>query len=361
MQKICEELAKMSHEVHVITSTLGAKDRPKYEEINNVHIHRVRAWTLHYPDLTIPREIPRDLLKKADIVHGWSQNSLFTYRVCREAKKLGKPIVMYFLGVDYLKNHYNPLIRIFGYSYQKLITRKVVKITDLALVTNEYEKELLRKKYEIDAIVLPHGVNEMYLKLPNMAHEFREKYNIKGKIIAYIGRIHPTKGLDMLIKAFAEVAKQVPDATLVIVGKGDQKYLRKCLKLAEKLGVRDMVKYLGYISEEDKIALIDASEVVVLPTRHAGESYPLTIDEILARGKVAIVIGASKMLLHRVEKIKTNIIVSREKNAASLAGTIVNTLKRKVLQSLDTRFQLLTWGDVAEKLKGIYDKLLIRS
>jgi len=57
------------------------------------------------------------------------------------------------------------------------------------------------------------------------------------------------------------------------------------LKIAEKAGVRDRVRVLGYISEEDKIALIDASDIVVLPTKHAGESYPLLINEVLARGK----------------------------------------------------------------------------
>jgi len=116
IQKICEELVKLGHEVHVITSTYSMHNMPRHEELNDIHIHRVKAWTLHFPDLTIPREMPRELVKEVDVVHGWSQNSYFTYRICREAKRVCKPVIMYFLGVDYLKNHYNPIIRVFGYA-----------------------------------------------------------------------------------------------------------------------------------------------------------------------------------------------------------------------------------------------------
>jgi len=354
IQKISIELVKMGHEVHIITSTYGARNKSSYEEINGVYIHRVKSWTPYYPDLTIPRKIPRDILKKADIIHGWSQNSYFTYRICKEAKELDKPIIMYFLGIDYLRYHYNPLIRLFGYPYQKWITWRVVMITDLALVTNEYEKKLLKERYGIDSIVLPHGVDEIYLKLPNMAEHFRRKYGIEGKIIAYIGRIHPTKGLDLLIKAFAKISRQMSDVVLVIAGKGDEKFLRKCLKLVEKPSMIDKVKYIGYISEEDKIAFIDASNIVVLPTRHAGESYPLIIDEVLARDK-PIVITEDKTITDRIKGYQQCFIVTPDIN--KLAETIIALLNSRVGAS-SSKSAILTWSTIAEILLNTYKKIL---
>lgn len=349
MQRLSEELAKLGHEVHIVTSTYRTGNRPRYETINGMHVHRVKAWTLHFPDLTLVREIPREVLKRADVVHCWSQNSYFTYKICKEAKNLGKPIVMYFLGVDYLKHHYNILIRLFGYLYQKYITRKVVKITNLALVTNEYEKKLLKERYGVNAIVLPHGVDDRYLKLPNMAQYFKEKYGIEGRIIAYIGRIHPTKGIDLLIKAFAEVVKQVPDAILVIAGKGDKKYLMKYLRLAEKLGIHEKVKYIGYISEKDKIALIDASRVVVLPTKHAGESYPLLIDEVRSRGKLVLVLSRSPALqvfnyILRVDSVK--------ELSDKLVDVLFTTMKPRL------HINLLTWAQCADMLLKLYRESL---
>jgi len=353
VQKLAEAQAELGHEVHVITSATGVKKRPHHEEVNKVHVHRVRALKPHYPDLTIPREIPLELLKSADIVQGWSQNSFFTYNVIKRTKRLGKPVVMYFLGVDYLRDHYNSLIRIFGYKYQTWITRRVAKIVNLALTTNEFERKVLREKYGIEAIVVPHGVDEVYLKTPNMAEQFREKYRIKGRIVAYIARIHPTKGLDLLIRAFAEVVRQVPDAVLVIAGKGDEGYLRKCLRLAEKLGIRDMVRYPGYISEEDKIALIDASEVVVLPTRHAGESYPLLLDEVASRRRPMVVTNVSKALASRAKELG---LIVTPSDVHSIALSII-----KVLTGLEgctyKEHRVYTWGEIAQKLLEVYRRV----
>ena len=354
IHNISKELVKLGHEVHVIVSTYGASNRPKYEKIDEIHIHRLKAWTLYFPDLTIPCEFPREVLRKADIVHGWSQNSLFTYIICRKAKKLGKPIVTYFIGVDYLRRHYNPIIRIFGYLYQKWITKRIVKLTDLALVTNEYEKKLLKEKYGLEAIILPHGIDDIYLTTPNIANYFKRKYGVKGKIVTYIGRIHPTKGLDLLIKAFAIVVKHVPDTILIIAGKGDERYLKKCLKLADKLGIKNKIKYVGYISEKDKIALIDASNVVVLPTRHAGESHPLLIDEVLARRKMLIITSVSKALKERVKKLSNVKIV--QPNTVELADAIIDTLRKSVVPSGDY-VNIHTWSEIALTISELYKTL----
>jgi len=357
MQKIGEELAKMRHEVHIVTSTLGAEGRPRFEEINGVYVHRIRACTFHYPDLTIPREIPLELLKRADIVQGWNQNSFFTYRILRETKKLGKPIAMYFIGVDYLRNHYNPLIKIFGYRYQVLITKRFAEIVDLALVTNEYDSEILKERYGLESVMLPHGVDEVYLKTPNIAERFREKYGVEGRIISYIARIHPTKGLDLLIKAFAEVIKHVPDAVLVVAGKGDKGYLRTCLRIAEKLGIKDRVRYLGYISEEDKIALIDASEVVVLPTRHAGESYPLLLDEVVSRGKPMVVTDVSKALASRAKELGLIVIPL---DVQSLVSSIIRILHSSNYTFYEKSQKIYTWQEIAQKLLKIYNSYIAK-
>jgi len=355
VQRLAEAQAKLGHEVHVVTSTYGVSGRPGKEQFGGVYVHRIRALKLHYPDLTIPREIPVELLRRADVVHGWSQNSFFTYRILREVKRLGKPVTMYFLGVNYLGNHYNPLIRVFGYRYQVWVTKKVAELVDLALVTNEYDMRILRERYGLESVVLPHGVDEAYLKTPNMAELFREKYRVSGRIVSYIARIHPTKGLDLLIKAFAEVVKDAPDVVLVVAGKGDEDYLKKCLRLAGKLGVKDRVRYLGYISEEDKIALIDASEVVVLPTRHAGESYPLLLDEVVSRGRPMIVTDVSKALASRAEKLG---LIVTPPDVYSLASSIMKVLTHSKSSHvcIHGKREVYTWHEIAQNLLEIYKK-----
>jgi glycosyltransferase involved in cell wall biosynthesis len=356
IQSIAEELVKLGHENLVVTSKIDAKDRPSEEVINGIYIHRVKALRLYFQDLTIPMEIPIRVLKEADVVICWSQNSYFVYKVCREAKKLGRFLAVQFLGVDYLKYHYNPLLRLPSYIYQKLITKKMSDLADIALVTNEYERSLLKEEYGLDAVVVPHGIAEVYLELPGMDEGFRRKYNVKGKIVAFIGRIHPTKGLDLLIKAFAEVAMKVSDAVLIIAGSGDERYLGKCLKLAKILEVEEKVKYIGYISEEDKIALIDASDTVVLPTKHAGESYPLLINEVLARGK-KLIITRGNIASRWIEESGIAKVVNPDPQ--ELAQAIIDELNSESNTEIDSNktVKIPTWRDIAYKLLELLQQM----
>jgi glycosyltransferase involved in cell wall biosynthesis len=357
IQSIAEELVKLGHENRVVTSKIDAEDRPSKEVINGIYVHRVKALRLYFQDLTIPMEIPIGVLKEADVVICWSQNSYFVYRVCREAKKLRKFLVVQFLGVDYLKYHYNPLLRVPGYVYQKLITKKMSGLADIALVTNEYERELLRRKYSINAIVLPHGIDEKYLRLPNMAQKFRMKYNVDEKIVTYIGRIHPTKGLILLIKAFTNVAKEESNVTLIIAGSGDETYLKKCLKIAEKANIKDKIRVLGYISEEDKIGLIDASDVIVIPTRHAGESYPLIINEVLARGKKFVMTKGS-IASKWIEGSGIARVVNADPRELARAITDELGSKNSIKVNNKKTVKIHTWRDVAYRFLELLQQIL---
>jgi len=209
VKALAEGMAKLGHEVHVVASTYGAEGRPKEEVVNGVHVHRVRSFRLGYPDLTYPLDYPTEVLKDADVVQAYSQNSLFTHMLAKKSKELGKTTSIYYLGVDYLRMHYNPIIRTIGYRYEKYVTEKLVKITDIALTTNKCEAEVLKVNYGIESEVMPHGIDEHLIKMPRMDGKFRDKFGIEGDIIAYIGRIHPTKGVDTLIRAFRHIRKRL--------------------------------------------------------------------------------------------------------------------------------------------------------
>jgi|GEM_PF-540503 len=355
VKEISCKQAKIGHEVHIITSSLYLKNERNQETYGNVTIHRVKSLQIYYQQLTIPLEVPIEIISQADIICGWDPTYYFVYKLTKACKKLNKPIVIYFLGVDSLRGHYNPIVRSVGSKYEEIITMNLTNV-DLALVTNDHEKSILKKKYGIESTVLPHGVDAQYFETPNMARSFRKRYGFEGRIVAYIGRIHPTKGLDLLIRAFIEVVKYESDVILLIAGKGDVKYLDKCIKLAKKFGVEDKVKYLGYLSEEDKIGLIDASEFVVIPSRHSGESYPLVIDEVKARRKPLIVTNYGTLPNRVVNSIEGMVVNA---DASSLARGIEYALSNS--RSFRILTKPYTWSEVAEKLLALYENITVEN
>jgi len=86
--------------------------------------------------------------------------------------------------------------------------------------------------------------------------------------IGYFGRLKKYKSVQHLIEAFARVRAEIPDAELVIIGRGD--YQPELARLAEKLGVADATRFTGYVSDEEKLRLLQEIWVIVNPSMKEG-------------------------------------------------------------------------------------------
>ncbi|MEP7220220.1 MAG: glycosyltransferase family 4 protein [Bacteroidota bacterium] len=86
--------------------------------------------------------------------------------------------------------------------------------------------------------------------------------------IGYFGRLKKYKSVDHVIRAFATIRKTIPDAELIIIGRGD--YQPELRKLAAELGVAEATRFTGFVSEEEKLRLLQELWVVVNPSMKEG-------------------------------------------------------------------------------------------
>jgi len=356
VQSLAEELTKLGHEVHVIASRYGAEDRPKEEIINNVFIHRVKALRAGFPDLTYPLEYLVKILKNADIVHGHSQNSLFTIKLVEKAKNLGDLVAIYFMAVDALHDHPNLMIRFLGDHYAKYLLKKAVRLSDVKLVKSFRDLEILKNKYGIDALYIPDGVSDEIIRAPNMAEDFRERYNIQDPFVVYVGRLHRLKGVDVLIKAMSIAVKNYPRLKAVIIGPGDQ---RPYKELTQKLGIEENIIFLGYVDEKTKIGALDASIALVLPSVcDYVEVFSIAISEAWARGK-PVIASAVGEIPHRVKHM-INGLLAPPRDPKILAEAIMLLIDDKELSiklSAEGRKNVMTWNEIASRVLKIYEKI----
>ncbi len=360
VQGLAEAQARLGHEVHVITSAYGAGDRPMEEVINGVHIYRVKALRLHYPDLTIPRSIPVELLRRADIVHVHSQNSLFNMIMLSNAFKAGAKTACYFMAVDAFGDHPNMLIRLLGPYYGRWNTRRALKIIDLPLAKSVRDLEILRKAYGVEVKYLPDGIPDYYFTAekgdPN---EFREKFGIKQeKFFLFVGRLHRLKGPHILVEALKYVDE---DVAAVFIGP-DGGYLKETLDLAERLGVKSRVYVLGRVDEETKIHALDSAIALVLPSiADYVEVYPMVISEAWAREKPVI---ASKVggVPYRI-KHNANGILFEPSNPKMLAEAMFKLISDGELakrMGKEGRKEVFSWNEIATKSIKLYEEVLRR-
>jgi glycosyltransferase involved in cell wall biosynthesis len=144
---------------------------------------------------------------------------------------------------------------------------------------SELARSLLHKlsKKNQPSIVISNGINLEQFR-PKELGDFHERFNIPSQKIKllFVGRLHPEKSVDTLIKAIPHIIKKHPDTHVMLVGAG---HLRpKLEKLATRLGVEKYITFLGLVSEEDKILAYN----VVLEAMACGKPIIVSDAEVSA-------------------------------------------------------------------------------
>ena len=102
----------------------------------------------------------------------------------------------------------------------------------------------------------------------------------------YLGRIHPVKGIDLLLRAWGELHGRKPDWRLVIIGQGEAQHEREVRELAAALSL-ERVQFVGALYGEAKSSAYFNADVFVLPSH--SENFGMAVAEALAHGCPAIV------------------------------------------------------------------------
>lgn len=109
---------------------------------------------------------------------------------------------------------------------------------------------------------------------------------LDGDYILFFSRLDThTKGLDLLVKAFAVLSPRFPDIRLVMAGYEFSSFSSLVSSLPAE--AKDRVSYAGFVTGKEKVSLLSEARLVVLPSRH--ESHPVSILEAAALAKPVIV------------------------------------------------------------------------
>lgn len=204
--------------------------------------------------------------EKPDIVHIngiWSpQNWIFQ----KTAQKLGIKVIVSPHGMlePWILAH-NPLKkRIALFLYQKHAINKSVCLHATADMEAENIKAL---GFKNPIHIIPNGI---YLR---DVKKIKEKYGTKKMI--FMSRIHPKKGVELLIDAWR--TSNTEDWTLEIAGSGEEEYVTNLIKSVEDL---KNVRFVGAKYGEDKWDFLRSADVMVLPTH--SENFGIVVAEALA-------------------------------------------------------------------------------
>lgn len=212
--------------------------------------------------------------------------------------------------------------------------------------------------------VVPCGVN-MDLFRPYNRAASREKLGILDeKILLFVGRIDPLKGIDQLLRAVPLLASRGALRLIIIGGDaGSQAQVEKLQKLAVELGIAERVTFQGLVKQDILPYYYSAADVCVVPSYY--ESFGLVPLESLACGTpvVAANVGDLKNIIRQGE---TGYIVP-ENSPQQLANGIsfmLNNRQQPACSAINIRASVIRFGweniarQVADEMQGVLDAWL---
>ena len=203
--------------------------------------------------------------------------------------------------------------------------------------------------------VMPHGeLGSLYRRLAARAGVPVRKR--QTQTLLFFGRIWPYKGLRYLLEAFAIVRRELPEARLILAGRGgDLEANAALIRSLEGIEVRD-----SFIPEEEVAGLFERSGVVVLPYIEASQSGVSAIGLTLGTLVVASRVGGLGEL---IADGKTGLLVP-PRDAAQLAATLLRLLRDAGLQEEIRReacryaTEQLGWEGIAAATLETYKRAL---
>ncbi|MGH9607937.1 MAG: glycosyltransferase [Terracidiphilus sp.] len=213
----------------------------------------------------------------------WQYNAVAAYRAL---KGTGKPYAVLVHGMldPYFKHRY-PLKHLKKSIYWHTVLRQILANAAGVLFTCEEEKILARQsfsRYKVREMVVSYGSFGPDTDLVAARDEFLERWpHLRGKRLAVtLGRIHPKKGTDILIEAFAATLAKDEAWRLVIAGPDQIGWQKELEALAAKLGVGGRITWTGMLKGAPKWGALAASEVFLLPSHQ--ENFGIAVAEALA-------------------------------------------------------------------------------
>jgi glycosyltransferase involved in cell wall biosynthesis len=159
--------------------------------------------------------------------------------------------------------------------------KRMLQSADCLHATSSEELNQIRTQgFTNPVAVVPNGVH-----CPELPEQHSQT-NRSHRTVLFLARIHPTKGVDLLLKAWQTIQSAFPDWNLKIAGPLGNEYSDQMVRLAEELQLQ-RVDFVGEVTGQTKAQTYFDSDLYVLPTH--SENFGISVAEALAHGVPAIV------------------------------------------------------------------------
>ncbi len=333
---------------------LSFTDGPMVDRLRSLNITTHVIYTEKPFDFRVWKKVKQLMIDEdIDIVHahGTRANSNMFW----SAKQLKLPLI-YTCHAWSFHLDQNPVVKKIRILSERFLTSKTDVNICGCIANKETGKKLLGN---FDAVVINNSVDAKKFNPYSNYKDLRPELGLKKDdiVIASIARFTLQKQPLKLIAAFAEVAKRIPNARLLMVGDGEQK--EKAITLIKELGIDSKVILQPFRNDvPDLLANVD---IFVLPS--LWEAFPIALLEAMSMGKAVIgtnvdgtpeIIEAGQNgLLIEIDELEKNLAKAMIQLCED--GSLREKLQQNALKSIYNRYNVET---LARRNEEVYRSLI---
>ncbi|MGC4118193.1 MAG: glycosyltransferase [Myxococcales bacterium] len=357
VRQMCRAAADRGIEVEVVTTTV--RGAPRHERIEP-GTRSVDGIPVHYFDAHGPRryffspgllEFLYRNVKRYDAVHIQGMLTfppLAASRVCARARV---PYLLaprgsldpWALGQKALKKTL----------YLRLLEDRTILRAARLHFTADAERLGIPPRYRnVQTCVVPNCVD---IAKPTVG----PKAAARGNEVLFLGRIHKMKGFDVLMPAIAQASKRVKDLSLTIAGPDEDGYAAEVHMSARRLGIEQMVRFVGLVGEKERSTLLERAALLVLPSYR--ENFGMVVAEAMSAG-VPVIVSNNVNIAQEIAEAGAGRVVPMDSRA--LADAMVQLLaapeERDVMGQQGAKLvrERFSPGAVGKALEEVYRQVV---
>ena len=241
--------------------------------------------------------------------------------------------------------------------------REAMLSADRIIAFSGHERDAMARLYGADparVTLAPCGVDLAKFR-PLNQQEVRQRLGLNGeKVLLYVGRVEPLKGLDLLVETAAQMEAGEGNVRMMVVGGGGpgEPETIRVRRLAEERQVDGLIDFVGRVDHDDLPLYYNAADVCVVPSYY--ESFGLVALESMACGTpvVATRVGGLPTIVQHGHTGYLKSWRCPEAFANSVEMILASAgLQESLGAAARRRAELMGWSNVAALISGEYRAL----
>ncbi len=317
-----------------------------------------RLWTAHSRGMS---QFLNEHVDRFDLVHVsevWHHGAYSAYKV---ARKRSTPFVMSIRGElsEWSLRHKALKKKM----YLKTILSKMLRNADaLHAITSAEKDQIARLGYDTRVIVAPNGIDPLLFdSLPDPSEFINRFPNLQGrKIILFLGRLNPKKGLEILARSFSTISRQYQNTALLVVGPDESGTREKMQAILRSESTLDRTVFTGLLTGEDKLAAMACADVFVLPSH--SDVLGISVLEALA-ARLPVVITEGCEFPEVAENGAGFVVEASDKPVAESISALLSDPDLRARMGENGRklvTEHYTWQATASKIADLYRSLIAK-